>query len=279
MTPADFTTALLAQQARSRQSYADRTGLLASPLAASQLISFGVPVSNAGISPKDAASFSENMLGLLMNTGQYDAHLSENIYIPPPPRTSQPSAASTARSAEQSTGTRQDSSSYRTDPEVAISSPEAQGLKDRYGKNRPHLSNLFYNRVIEMAQRLGVDANDLMIVMARESGLKPWAVNPLGGATGLVQFMPFTARGLGTTTEQLKNMTAAEQLEYVEKCFKRVGVRSGDSASKIHARIFLPARADNPDGVLCRKGEGNNFYEHNVGLDRNKDGVITVDEC
>lgn len=37
------------------------------------------------------------------------------------------------------------------------------------------------------------------------------------GATGLIQFMPSTAKGLGTTTEQLRNMTFKQQLAFVDK--------------------------------------------------------------
>lgn len=42
---------------------------------------------------------------------------------------------------------------------------------------------------------------------------------PGSGAIGLIQFMPSTAKGLGTSTSALKQMTAVDQLAYVEKYF------------------------------------------------------------
>ena len=54
--------------------------------------------------------------------------------------------------------------------------------------------------------------------MVFESRLNPQAVNPISGATGLIQFMPSTARG-GTTTAVLKRMSNVQQLDYVLALF------------------------------------------------------------
>ena len=115
--------------------------------------------------------------------------------------------------------------------------------------------------------------------MNGESGLNPHAVNPNGGATGLIQFMPKTAERLGTSTEALKNMSAEEQLPYVEKflmrCKKAAGFSETDklSGGDLYALVFLPARAKRE--ILCEKGEGNRYYESNAATDLNKDGKIT----
>lgn len=44
-------------------------------------------------------------------------------------------------------------------------------------------------------------------------------VNRASGATGLIQFMPSTAKQLGTTTDKLAAMTEVDQLDYVAKYF------------------------------------------------------------
>ena len=49
--------------------------------------------------------------------------------------------------------------------------------------------------------------------------LIPAVLFALFGATGLIQFLPSTARGLGTTTDALAGMSSVEQLNYVEKYF------------------------------------------------------------
>lgn len=77
----------------------------------------------------------------------------------------------------------------------------------------------FRARYAECCRNIGVQENDLAVVIQAESRFNPRAVNPTSNATGLIQFMPDTARGLGTSVDALKNMSATEQLTYVEKYF------------------------------------------------------------
>lgn len=84
------------------------------------------------------------------------------------------------------------------------------------------VSTPFKTRVREIAGNLGISPDFLMSCMAFETGetFSPSIENAAGsGATGLIQFMPRTARGLGTTTEELAKMTAVKQLDYVERYF------------------------------------------------------------
>lgn len=46
------------------------------------------------------------------------------------------------------------------------------------------------------------------------------------GATGLIQFMPATAQGMGTTTAALAAMSAVQQLDYVQRYFKPYAART-----------------------------------------------------
>jgi AraC-like DNA-binding protein len=78
-------------------------------------------------------------------------------------------------------------------------------------------NDAFQKKLEEVAKRLKVSKADLMGIMKHESGLNPHAVNPYTGATGLIQFMPTTAKRLGTSVQELRNMSAIEQLNYVEK--------------------------------------------------------------
>ncbi|MGC8160121.1 transglycosylase SLT domain-containing protein, partial [Salmonella enterica] len=65
----------------------------------------------------------------------------------------------------------------------------------------------FTDKVKTISTELGINHNWLMFVMWFESKLNPQAVNPISGATGLIQFMPSTARSLGTTTDVLRRMS------------------------------------------------------------------------
>lgn len=132
----------------------------------------------------------------------------------------------------------------------------------------------------KVASNLGVKSNDLLAIMKLESGLNHQAVNKSSGATGLIQFMPKTARGLGTTTNELFNMTASEQLQYVEKYFKSVGIKSGMDVGDLYVAVFMPAALGKNDSHVLGSSGASGFpgqvYRQNSGLDKNGDGVITV---
>ena len=83
----------------------------------------------------------------------------------------------------------------------------------------------FAGKVKQLAARLSVNPDHLMAIMWSESRLDPSARNPRGGAVGLIQFMPATAEGLGTTAEKLLKMTGEEQLDYVELFFRPYAAR------------------------------------------------------
>ena len=100
------------------------------------------------------------------------------------------------------------------------------------------------------------------------------------GAVGLIQFMPDTAKLLGTTTAKLRAMSAVEQLDYVEKhlvnCKRDAGYRDNQTldSGTLYSLVFLPGRSKRV--VLTRRGE--KYYKKNKGLDYNKDGVITKND-
>ena len=146
------------------------------------------------------------------------------------------------------------------------------------GSSRPNvkLTKSFLEKTKQVAQRIGCNYKDLLAVMNSESGLNSKAQNKKGGATGLIQFMPATAKALGTTTDALRNMTPEQQLDYVEKFYlmnKRTYVKSNRqlSAGDLYALTFLPAYVNQE--VLTSKGH--KFYGANIGLDTNGDGQIT----
>lgn len=154
---------------------------------------------------------------------------------------------------------------------------------------------LFGVKMLEMSERLGLEPNYILSVMSIETAgtFDPAIENPLlpisrGGPVGLIQFMPTTAKGLGTTSADLKRMSAVEQLEYVERFFKQNGhkIRPGVPGDYYMA-VFMPAFIGAPeDMVLGRKGDStqipgvgltyDSVYRNNPGFDRDKDGVFTV---
>lgn len=137
----------------------------------------------------------------------------------------------------------------------------------------------FRVKVREVAGNLGFDPTWLMAVMAFETGrtFSPNSQNPISGATGLIQFMPRTAIGLGTTTAKLSRMTAVEQLDLVEAYYKPYKSRVSNLGDAYMA-VLWPAAIGKPDSHVMWAA-GSKEYNQNSGLDINRDGKITRGEA
>src|SRR6185295_13193264 len=75
----------------------------------------------------------------------------------------------------------------------------------------------FLQKVRSVAANLSINPDWLMAVMNSESGFNPSIRNRSTGATGLIQILPSTAASLGTSVEELANMSNVEQMDWVEK--------------------------------------------------------------
>lgn len=150
------------------------------------------------------------------------------------------------------------------------------------------VSPTFRDRVIWMADALEMPPEidkgptDIMSCIAWESNetFSPSIKNMAGsGATGLIQFMPETAIGLGTTVEALAKMTAEDQLNYVFKYFLPFKGRL-KNLGDLYMAILWPKGVGKPDSfVLWDKASRPTTYRQNSGLDVNKDGTITRGEA
>lgn len=137
----------------------------------------------------------------------------------------------------------------------------------------------FKVKIQSISKKLEISPDFLMACMAFETGesFSPSIKNAAGsGATGLIQFMPSTAKSLGTSTEDLAKMSAVSQLDYVEKYFKPYKGRL-KTLEDVYLAILYPAAIGKPvDEALFNKGK--KVYEQNSGFDKNKDGIITPAE-
>lgn len=137
----------------------------------------------------------------------------------------------------------------------------------------------FLEKVENLSRKLLIEPDWLMAVMYKESGLNHRAVNSNGGATGLIQFMPATAKGLGTTTAALRNMSNVEQLDYVYKYYKPY-ISKLNSYPDLYLATFFPAAlSKSDDWVIQSSGlSAATIANANKIIDLNKDGKITVGE-
>jgi len=140
----------------------------------------------------------------------------------------------------------------------------------------------FRDRVFVLCARMRMNPDFLMACMAWESGetFSPSIVNRAGsGATGLIQFMPTTARNLGTSTAQLAQMTAVQQLDFVESYFRPYRGRLM-SLSDHYMAILWPNAIGKPEShILWSRDRNPVTFRQNSGIDVNRDGVITKAEA
>ena len=142
----------------------------------------------------------------------------------------------------------------------------------------------FKRKLLDICDRLGVEPNYLMAAMAFESaGTFSSAVkNKHSGATGLIQFMPSTAKELKTTTNALANLSAVDQLEYVEKYFRRFAHRL-HTLEDVYMAILYPVAVGKPNSFVLFE-RGTIAYKQNAPLDtpegaKGVDGKITKAEA
>lgn len=140
----------------------------------------------------------------------------------------------------------------------------------------------FVEAVVLSAERLHVHPDWLMVVMRFETAgtFRANVRNRYSGAIGLIQFIPNTARRLGTTPNKLAAMTLVEQLAYVEKYFTPYAGRMTD-VYDVYIVVFAPAFLGRSNSTVLYSADsptllGRQRYNWNKVLDDNRDGVITM---
>jgi hypothetical protein len=164
-------------------------------------------------------------------------------------------------------------------PEKLVRAFAAEAVEDMELAWGKRVSSAFKRRVIEISAELGLDPNNLMAAMAFESArtFRADIENPFSGAAGLIQFMPATAKGLGTSTAALKRMTPVAQLEFVRRYFLPQKGRLND-LNDLYMAILWPRAVGRPASHVLFVN-GSRQYSQNKGLDVNFDGVVTKAEA
>lgn len=147
--------------------------------------------------------------------------------------------------------------------------------------NLPYADKVKENRypfligVLEISNLLKINPEWLMTVMWAESRLNAQARNPYTNATGLIQFMPATARGLKTTVDELYKMTNVKQLSYVYAYFKNYTGRL-KSVYDLYRVTFFPISLGKPNSWVfqTKNLSAGLLARQNPAVDVNKDGKI-----
>jgi hypothetical protein len=164
-------------------------------------------------------------------------------------------------------------------------------LFDKFVFNFSENKEAVKQKIQSVCNALNISTDWLMLVMWQESRLNSKAVNAQKGdptdaftraktrATGLIQFMPNTAAGLGTSTQAIFNMNALQQLDYVYKYYLPYKSRI-HNFHDLYLATFFPVAMGKPDDFVLQtsKISAATIVKQNPGFDLNKDGKITVAE-
>lgn len=106
----------------------------------------------------------------------------------------------------------------------------------------------YAKEIVHTSDRLGIDPGWLANVINTESSGYPNARNPTSDASGLIQFMPFRAAELGTTTAAIRAMSGVQQMPLVEAYFRGIIRERGPLKSQedVIAAVFYPANIGQP---------------------------------
>jgi hypothetical protein len=147
-------------------------------------------------------------------------------------------------------------------------------------------------RLIEEANAAGLNPAVLAKVIKKESGWDPSALNPKSKAhAGLIQFSrdgwDGVAKAAGrpdVTWDQMRSMSAAEQVPFVVAYYKDKGLTPESGIGEYGLRTFMPAYANEADDFALAERDSNErrgnlrsgkIYEQNAQMDANQDGRIT----
>jgi len=159
-----------------------------------------------------------------------------------------------------------------------------QDANQEFGRTSAAVDGDFDTELKRQADEAGLNYAALKHVMTSpvESGGNAAAVNPKSGATGLIQFMPSIAKGLGTSTEELKKMSPTEQIQYAIKYYKDRGMNAEHDAEDYYVVTAAGATKDGkpvfvgkPDGTVVYKKDSAGWRDNPLWRPAD-DGDITV---
>jgi len=138
----------------------------------------------------------------------------------------------------------------------------------------------FLAKVDQIVSKIGCSRAALLKIMRKESGINPHAINGKTHATCLIQFIPSTARHLGTTVKELANMSGIQQLDYVEKFFAPYFGKI-HSYANLYLATFYPAALGKPNNFVLGSKKSDSYArkvaKQNPAISRGKHYVTVAD--
>lgn len=173
--------------------------------------------------------------------------------------------------------------------QMTIKFEENNAIKDYY-KTIDSLKTKFKNKktfekwkqeeialkVVDISNKLNIDISWLIKVILLESRGDPNARNKKSKATGILQWIPSTAKDLNTDVDIIKNMSILEQLIYVEHYLNKVSKDNISSYEDLYLAVFYPLSLTKDDNYIISDYNTNpKILEQNPGMTKDTLGRIT----
>lgn len=130
----------------------------------------------------------------------------------------------------------------------------------------------FMSEIKKIAEKQGFPESELYRLIQGESAFNPKALNKSSKAAGMFQFIPAVAEELGTTTDDILNMSPTQQLSLYDKYLDRWNYKGTVPLAVMHAAPALANKS--PDSVAYKKGS--KAWEQNPGWRPKDGGDITL---
>ena len=174
--------------------------------------------------------------------------------------------------------------------------PEEDCLQNGYADNNnglylmakasPFLSDplAFERKVRRISRRLEMPPEWLMAVIHAESQFDGGTTSSIGsGATGLIQWLPETAKNLNTTIAKIRNMNHLEQLDliydYLSEHLEANEKERFESLTEVYVAVLFPqVSSQMTDEAYKIYTTPSIAYKMNAHLDMDTDGNLTVSD-
>lgn len=152
----------------------------------------------------------------------------------------------------------------------------------------------FRAQLVEQARARDLDPDKVSAIISLESQYHPNVQNQQGAhALGLIQFIEkyfppiAAAAGLRVEWEDLRRLTAEEQIPLVLAYFRLAGITSENTPTDYAVATFLPTQIGKPLSTVIARKDSSEYlpgtklllgtvYKWNAGLDLDQDGEITI---
>jgi len=137
-----------------------------------------------------------------------------------------------------------------------------------------------FNSVLEsLSKKSGINKDWVNRLIHIESGGDSSAHNPHGSASGIVQMIDSTAKAMGTSAEELRHMTASEQLPFAFKYWNQYKDKIKQPSDLYIANMYPAALGKSDDYAIGTDQQSRaKLAKLNPAIDVDKDQQITVGE-